>query len=97
MTCYRVYHQIQVWKVENIGPIHWGLLMPITMIQDPAKENLPKVIRLGCKIGCKMLTCLLAYVFLSRAFGHGRNFYQFAITKKMAGCPFYDDPLRTDF
>ena len=60
---YRTYHQTQVWKGESIDPLHWGFsiqkgrMVPITMAEPPAPSNLLKLIRCGCKTGCRTKTC----------------------------------------
>ena len=60
---YRTYHQTQVWRGENMDPLGWGFLiqkgrmMPVTMTEAPAPPNLLKVVRCGCKTGCKTMAC----------------------------------------
>ena len=47
-----------------MDPLGWGFLiqkgrmMPVTMTDAPAPPNLLKVVRCGCKTGCKTMTCL---------------------------------------
>ena len=60
---YRAYHQVQVWRGQDIPPLSWGWkilnnkMVPIAMKQAPAPSNLLKVVRCGCKTGCKTSAC----------------------------------------
>lgn len=55
----RVYLQMQSWMDNKLPPENWGwkknnenLLMPVTMTQRPAPDNLLEMIFCGCKTGC---------------------------------------------
>ena len=60
---YRTYHQTQVWMAKKMDPLCWGYfihkgrMMPVTMKQASAPPKLLKVVRCGCKTGCKTMTC----------------------------------------
>ncbi len=54
----RTYHQVQVWRGNNMAPEDWGWkacsvgLQPIRMTQPAAPEGLLKIIRCNCSGKC---------------------------------------------
>ena len=54
----RVYHQIQIWRGEDIDAAQYGWqkiegsFCPIPMTIDPAPSFLAKVVKCGCKTNC---------------------------------------------
>lgn len=64
---YRVYLQVQQWLGNELSPENWGwkrvgdVLMPVQTTNDPAPQNLLKMIFCQCKKECKATcSCLKA-------------------------------------
>ena len=60
----RAYYQLQEWKGnEPLDLEYWGwkktekYILPVPMTKAPAPANLLKIIRCGCKTGCKTGQC----------------------------------------
>lgn len=63
----RVYYQVQKWMFNELNPTHWGWekqssgLVPITTHDNPAPDDILKVISCKCKFTCKgVCTCIKA-------------------------------------
>ena len=60
---FRAYHQVQIWRGSNVDPFTWGwkvlngMMIPIPMQQAPAPNELLKIFRCDCKVGCKNVRC----------------------------------------
>lgn len=62
---YRVYHQIQAWKNNELPPEQWGWkfhsinsqYIPIQTDQKPAPDFLLELVRCSCKSGCLSMRC----------------------------------------
>ncbi len=60
---HRTYHQVQVWRGNNMAPDGWGWRvssagrLPIRMTQPAAPERLLKIIRCNCSGKCDKKTC----------------------------------------
>lgn len=68
-----VYHQVQIWKGQELDPTQWGWhvknrkLMPVYTSKDPAPSNLLKIIKCGCKTDCRKRTCTCHKYGLNRS------------------------------
>ena len=60
---FRVYHQIQAWKGNELNPEKWGWkvadgkMTPLQTDRAPAPQCLLQIVRCSCKTECKDLRC----------------------------------------
>ena len=60
---YRVYHQVQTWRINQLTPTAWGwmkvndVLLPKTTMLPPAPPSLMKIIRCNCSKDCSSRRC----------------------------------------
>ena len=60
---FRVYHQVQQWKDNQLDPEKWGWkvfdgkMIPLQTDLPPAPQTLLQLVRCSCKTGCNDLRC----------------------------------------
>ena len=60
---YRVYHQVQTWRTNQLTPTYWGwmkvndVLLPKTLMLPPAPPSIMKIIRCNCSKDCSPRRC----------------------------------------